>query len=152
MVIYCTNNAASESIILSCTFLYEKLKNLFKNVSFSFSACSVFCYYLLTRSMSCSNLYTLLKPWNYSSNVETRFFYIKHSYWVSEWLQKIFVYSLSYYFFAYFRFVSSLFYFTNSPLPSLFNWPRVQLYLKVHNHIFWSGRRNQEFFRAGEVS
>ena len=100
-VFSCTNNAASKSIILPCTiFLYEKWKTTQHSLS---KKCwfSIFCLFLL---LSNNTLHVIFYMW--------------------EWFQKIFVYSLSCFLpisvLSWLCFIS-----WSSPPSSLFNWPCV---------------------------
>ena len=130
---FCTNNAATKSIVLSCIiFLYEILKNcsinLSKNVRVSFSTCFVFCYYLMIISNNVPYLYSLLKHIQYkyasASDFKRYFFALYH------------IISFPIYVLSRLYFIS-----WSSPPPLLFNWPRTQLCLKFPNHIYvlmWS--------------
>ena len=83
--------------------MYEKLKcNLSKDVCISFSACFVvFCYYLITPSIWSSLLIFITEK---HFNINTLYKLLSLNNPMREWLQKIFVYSPSYYFFCLFSF------------------------------------------------
>ena len=83
--VFCTNNAASKSIILSCIiFLYEKLKNYsiqsFKECLF-FVFC-LFCFLLLSNNTLHVMFYTYICYWNtfqYKYIIQFTFHVVKQS-------------------------------------------------------------------------
>ena len=111
---------------MSCIiFLYGKLKNyskFSKMFVFSFSACFIFL------SLSTNTLHVLFYTYTYYWNtfqykyiMQITFRIVKQSH--AQVTSKDFVYSLSYYFFAYFNFASTSFYFMKLFPSLLFNWP-----------------------------
>ena len=63
---------------------------------------------------------------------------------MQEWLQKIFVYSLSYYFFVYFFFVWTFISWSSSP-PLLFNWLHFEVAYYPLLNIFCEKLRENSF-------
>ena len=133
---FCTNNATSKSIILSCIFLYEKFKNYsiqsFKE--FLFFVFCLFYFLILSNKILHVMFYSYICYWNTMPQNNP----------MCEWLQKIFVHSLSYIYlpisvFSRLRFIS-----WSSPPFSLFNWPCAPqpyirfevIYYPLFN-IFW---------------
>ena len=122
---FCTNNAVSKSVVLLyMIFLYEKLKN---DSIQSFQECSffvfcLFCFLLLSNSTLHVIFYTYICYWNTFSCAGDykRYLFTLHH-----------IISLSISVLPQLRFIS-----WSSPPPLLFNWLRVQLYLKVPNHIY----------------
>ena len=131
-----TNNAASNSVILPCIiFLYEKMKNystqFFKECLF-FVFC-LFCFLLLSNNTLHVMFYTYICYWNtfqYKYITLITFHVVKQSH-VRVTSKDICLLLIM--FFVYFRLILISW---SSPPPLLFNWPRVQLYLKVPHHIY----------------
>ena len=127
-----TNNAASKSVILPCIiFLYEKMKNystkFFKECLF-FVFC-LFCFLLLSKNTLHVMFYTYICYWNtfqYKYITLITFHVVKQSH-VRVTSKDICLLLIM--FFVYFRLILISW---SSPPPLLFNWPRVQLYLKLN--------------------
>ena len=106
--------------------------NLSKSVCFSFSACFVFSY-LRTPSIIVLYLYLLLKHisiWLHYTNYCRKSIPCASNF--KRYLSVFYrIISLSIFVLSRLRFIL-----WSSSRPSLFNWPRVQLYLKVPNHKY----------------
>ena len=131
---FSNNNAAFCQVQYLCMKSWKTTQyNLSKNVCFSFFVCFVFCYYLITSSilylhlllnhisiyMHFTNYFSCRKTVSCTSDFKIYSFTLYH------------IISLSISVLSQLRFIS-----WSSPPPSLFNWPRVQLYIKVPNHIY----------------
>ena len=142
-MIFCTNNSTSKSIILSYIFLYEKLKNYsiqsFEDFFCLFVLFFVFCWFcflLLSNNTIHVMFSTSICYWNtfqYKYITQITFHVVKqsHAQVTPKYICLLFI------LFVTFSVLSQLcFILWSSPPPLLFNWPRVQLYLKVPNHIY----------------
>ena len=103
--------------------------NRSKNVYFSFFVCFVFSYYLITSSIL--YLHLLLNHISIDLHFTNYFWCRKTVSCTSDFKRYLFtlyhIISLSISLLPQLRFIS-----WSSPPPLLFNWPRVQLYIKVH--------------------
>ena len=112
---------------MSCIiFSYGKLKNY--SIKFSKNVCfflfCLFCFLSLPSNTLHVLFYTYTYYWNtfqYKYIMQITFRIVKQSH--AQVTSKDFVYSLSYYFFAYFNFASTSFYFMKLFPSLLFNWP-----------------------------
>ena len=110
---FCTNNAGSKSIILSCIiFLYEKMKNYstqsFKEFFFVFC---LFCILLWSNNTLCVMFYTYICYWNifqYKHIIQITFYVVKQSHVQVTTKDICLLFIL---FFVYFRFILTSFYF-----------------------------------------